>query len=120
MARVARPGALSNRSTNCWRCQSRNQSPRRRRSRDPFRTLRGAVEVPDQRLDDRDEAPGGGCVMRRLIACFIVGLAAATPAAAADQIYFAAKDNITDVLVQKINAENVRIDITCWYRSEER
>jgi phospholipase D-like protein len=43
---------------------------------------------------------------------------AATRAAAADQIYFAATDNITNVLVQKINAETVRIDMSCWYLSE--
>jgi hypothetical protein len=39
-------------------------------------------------------------------------------ASGADQIYFAATDNITDVLVQKINAETVRIDMSCWYLTE--
>jgi hypothetical protein len=43
---------------------------------------------------------------------------AATQVAAADQIYFAAKDNITNVLVQRINAETVRVDMSCWYLSE--
>ena len=43
---------------------------------------------------------------------------AATRATAAEQIYFAATDNITNVLVQKINAETVRVDMSCWYLSE--
>jgi len=55
---------------------------------------------------------------RILIACLGIQLAAASLAAAADQVYFAAKDNITNILVQKINAETVRIDISCWYLSE--
>ena len=42
----------------------------------------------------------------------------ATTAAAADRMYFAATDNITDVLVQKINAETVRVDMSCWYLTE--
>jgi F5/8 type C domain-containing protein/phospholipase D-like protein len=52
-----------------------------------------------------------------LAALFLVALAA-TRAAAAEQIYFAATDNITNVLVQKINAETVRVDMSCWYLSE--
>jgi hypothetical protein len=40
------------------------------------------------------------------------------PARAADQIYFPATDNVTNILVQKINAETVRIDISCWYLTE--
>ncbi|HEY2150357.1 MAG TPA: phospholipase D family protein [Vicinamibacterales bacterium] len=39
-------------------------------------------------------------------------------AAADDQIYFSAVDNVTNVLVQKINAETVRLDISSWYLSE--
>jgi hypothetical protein len=44
----------------------------------------------------------------------------AAPARAAEQMYFAATDNITNVLVQKINAEPVggRIDMSCWYLTE--
>src|SRR5207245_7510712 len=42
----------------------------------------------------------------------------ATRAAAAEHMYFAATDNITDVIVQKINAETVRVDISCWYLTE--
>jgi hypothetical protein len=45
-------------------------------------------------------------------------VAGASPATAADQIYFAATDNITNALVQKINAETVRIDMSAWYLSE--
>src|SRR5438105_4126414 len=39
-------------------------------------------------------------------------------AAASDQIYFPAVDNVTNVLVQLINQETVRIDIGSWYLSE--
>ncbi len=42
----------------------------------------------------------------------------AGPAAASDQMYFPAHDNVTNVLVAKINAETVRIDMSCWYLSE--
>jgi PLD-like domain len=45
-------------------------------------------------------------------------LASAAPLAAADQIYFPAVDNVTNVLIQKINAETVRIDMSCWYLTE--
>jgi phosphatidylserine/phosphatidylglycerophosphate/cardiolipin synthase-like enzyme len=38
--------------------------------------------------------------------------------AAAEQIYFPATDNVTNLLVQKINAETVRIDISSWYLTE--
>jgi hypothetical protein len=41
-----------------------------------------------------------------------------TTAAAADRMYFAATDNITNVLVQTINAETVRVDMSCWYLTE--
>src|SRR5437764_2164014 len=39
-------------------------------------------------------------------------------ATADDRIYFSAVDNVTDVLVQQINAETVRLDISSWYLSE--
>lgn len=48
----------------------------------------------------------------------MVAAVIASPAAAADQIYFPKNDNITNILVQKINAETVRIDISCWYLTE--
>ena len=37
---------------------------------------------------------------------------------ATERIYFSAIDNVTDVLVQQINAETVRLDISSWYLSE--
>ena len=54
-------------------------------------------------------------------ALLLAGLLCATfiPSAfAADQVYFPAVDNVTNVLVQKINAETVRIDLSCWYLTE--
>ena len=42
-------------------------------------------------------------------------LFAAAAASADDQIYFSAVDNVTDILVQHINAETVRLDISSWY-----
>ena len=68
-----------------------------------------------------DWVPGGAHrLLRRFAACAIslLVLATAKPAAAADHMYFAATDNITDVIVQKINAETVRVDISCWYLTE--
>jgi len=53
-----------------------------------------------------------------LLACILFSLTAVSPARAADQIYFSAIDNVTNILVQKINAETVRIDMSCWYLSE--
>jgi hypothetical protein len=35
-----------------------------------------------------------------------------------ERVYFSAVDNVTDVLVQHIDAENVRLDIASWYLSE--
>src|SRR3982751_2430262 len=52
------------------------------------------------------------------LAVFLFVAISATRAAAAEQMYFAAPTNITDLLVQKINAETVRVDISCWYLSE--
>src|SRR6058998_2383380 len=43
---------------------------------------------------------------------------AAPTASASDQMNFSAVDNVTNVLVQLINAETVRIDIATWYLSE--
>jgi hypothetical protein len=39
-------------------------------------------------------------------------------AAAEERMYFTATDNITNVLVQKINAETVRIDMSVWHLTE--
>jgi len=57
----------------------------------------------------------------RPLTALLVCLAAVTwagPAAGSDQIFFPAVDNVTDILVQQINAERVRIDIGIWYLSE--
>src|SRR5437763_3048356 len=43
---------------------------------------------------------------------------AATPARAADQVYFSKNTNVTDILVNYINHETVRLDISSWYLSE--
>jgi regulation of enolase protein 1 (concanavalin A-like superfamily) len=40
------------------------------------------------------------------------------PAAAADQIYFSAVDNVTNKIIERINAETVRLDISAWYLTE--
>jgi len=43
---------------------------------------------------------------------------AAVPAAAADQVYFSKNTNVTNILVNYINHENVRLDVSSWYLSE--
>jgi phosphatidylserine/phosphatidylglycerophosphate/cardiolipin synthase-like enzyme len=48
------------------------------------------------------------------LACFAI----ARPAAAQERMYFPAYENVTNVLVQKINAETARIDISAWYLTE--
>jgi type IV secretory pathway TrbF-like protein len=49
-----------------------------------------------------------------VLGCLLV----ASPATAADQLYFSAKTNVTNILVNYINHENVRLDISSWYLSE--
>src|SRR6202521_6020366 len=45
--------------------------------------------------------------------------ACASPASAQqDQVCFSAVDNVTNILVQYINQETVRLDISSWYLSE--
>jgi hypothetical protein len=44
--------------------------------------------------------------------------AAASSASAAERMYFPAVDNVADLLVQKINAETVRVDMSAWYLTE--
>jgi hypothetical protein len=60
--------------------------------------------------------------MRKTICAALLALsvlpAARAAAQAQDTIYFSATDNVTNVLVQKINAETVRLDISSWYLSE--
>ena len=45
-------------------------------------------------------------------------LSCASSATAADQLYFSARTNVTNILVNYINHENVRLDISSWYLSE--
>ncbi len=40
------------------------------------------------------------------------------PAAGADQVYFSSNTNVTNILVNYINNETVRLDISSWYLSE--
>jgi len=54
-----------------------------------------------------------------ILACLsLFVLIGASRAAAEEQVYFSATQNVTDVLVQHINAETVRLDISSWYLSE--
>src|ERR1700733_245934 len=39
-------------------------------------------------------------------------------ASASDQIYFSSSTDVTNILVQYINQETVRLDISSWYLSE--
>jgi phosphatidylserine/phosphatidylglycerophosphate/cardiolipin synthase-like enzyme len=48
----------------------------------------------------------------------LLGVLTAQSASASDQIYFSANTNITNLLVQKINAETVRIDMAIWHLTE--
>src|SRR5580765_2602786 len=52
----------------------------------------------------------------------MVALAAPAHAAvcptATDSVFFSSNTNVTDILVQCINNENVRLDISSWYLSE--
>jgi regulation of enolase protein 1 (concanavalin A-like superfamily) len=55
-----------------------------------------------------------------IVSAVLLGLSLVPAAALAqtDQMYFPAYQNVTSVLVQKINAENVRIDMSAWYLTE--
>src|SRR5215831_17944717 len=57
-------------------------------------------------------------VRTRCAAILCVLLLFASASYAADQVYFSANTNVTDILVQYINQENVRLDISSWYLSE--
>jgi hypothetical protein len=71
-------------------------------------------------LNDTALRPTRQAIAHRLAASFfaVLMLVHAAPARAAEQMYFPATDNVTNVLVQKINAETVRIDMSCWYLTE--
>jgi hypothetical protein len=51
--------------------------------------------------------------------CALVTLMVTVAAASAsDQVYFSSTTNVTNILVNAINAETVRLDISTWYLSE--
>lgn len=50
------------------------------------------------------------------IVAFCLGVAPS--ASAADQVYFSAVDDVAAQLVQRINAETVRIDMSAWYLTD--
>jgi phosphatidylserine/phosphatidylglycerophosphate/cardiolipin synthase-like enzyme len=52
------------------------------------------------------------------LAVGLLCLGGSSSVSAADQIYFPAVDNVTNLLVQRINTETVRIDISSWYLTE--
>jgi hypothetical protein len=52
------------------------------------------------------------------LALTATSLASPTSAGASDQIFFPAVDNVIAKLVQRINAETVRVDISAWYLTE--
>src|SRR4051812_33964154 len=56
--------------------------------------------------------------IRLVLAVDFAVAAFAVPARAADQVYFSSNTNVTNILVQYINQENVRIDVSSWYISE--
>src|SRR5262249_22207890 len=74
--------------------------------------------VPDARARSTSAASGRGAVMRIASAAALLIAALAVPAGAADQVYFSSQTNVTNILVQYINQENVRLDISSWYLSE--
>jgi phosphatidylserine/phosphatidylglycerophosphate/cardiolipin synthase-like enzyme len=54
-----------------------------------------------------------------IVTCAVISiLVAARGAAASDQMYFPAVDNVTNVLVNLINNETTRVDIATWLLSE--
>src|SRR5947207_6674493 len=66
---------------------------------------------------DEFARPGRRSIRRVVAACFFVCLAG-RGAAASDQMYFSAVDNVTNVLVSLINNETTRIDVATWLLSE--
>jgi len=80
-------------------CRERHAVPRRDSSED-----RRVIEFP---LSRRAAV---------VAVCLLLGTAAF--GRAADQIYFPAKDDTLTLILQRINAENVRIDVSAWYLTE--
>src|SRR6185503_4770336 len=52
------------------------------------------------------------------VVAFTLCAASVLSIAAADQVYFPSVTNVTNLLVQRINAETVRLDIGTWYLTE--
>jgi phosphatidylserine/phosphatidylglycerophosphate/cardiolipin synthase-like enzyme/regulation of enolase protein 1 (concanavalin A-like superfamily) len=65
----------------------------------------------------RRRRPGSG-LLTTVGLCLLITAAGARPATAADKIYFPAIDNTINLIVQYINAETERIDISTWYLTE--
>lgn len=55
---------------------------------------------------------------RLVVALILLAIVSRGDARAADQVFFPAYQNVTSVLVQRINAETVRIDMSAWYLTE--
>src|SRR5437588_10799728 len=63
--------------------------------------------------------PDSFAAARRRVAALLAVFTVAAPSVyAADQVYFSSNTNVTNILVQYINQENVRLDISSWYLSE--
>src|SRR5580704_14659867 len=56
--------------------------------------------------------------LARALAIGLCAMAWAAPAGASDQVYFSATTDVTAILVQYINQETVRLDLSSWYLSE--
>jgi len=54
----------------------------------------------------------------RALLCALAVLALTRSASASDQIFFPATDNVIDQIVQRINAETVRLDVSAWLLTE--
>jgi hypothetical protein len=52
------------------------------------------------------------------LVCGVLLCVTAADAQATDQVYFSSSTNVTNILVQYINQETVRLDISSWYLSE--
>src|SRR6185436_7189040 len=107
--RAAPPRARSSAFTTSWKSRRRPPSPLQWPCPHPPRFRLQGLPIM--------------CSRRSAFASFVSGLAvwlavAAAPAAAADQVYFSKNTNVTDILVNYINHETVRLDISAWYLSE--
>jgi phosphatidylserine/phosphatidylglycerophosphate/cardiolipin synthase-like enzyme len=57
------------------------------------------------------------CLLSCIVLCAALGVVAPS-AAGQERMYFSAVDDVRSVLVQRINAEKVRIDMSAWYLTE--